>query len=341
MPSVARSRPMTEDQTMIPSSTLSPPSRRLDMIDALRGVALLGMFAYHLSWDLAYLGFVRQSLPFEPAMAWFAHAVAGSFLALAGAGLVLADDRGRDRAAYLRRLALVAGAATLVTIVSYFAMPQAMVTFGILHLIALMSVLGLPFLRMPRVVAALAAIVVAALPLAFRSPAFDHPTLAWLGLSTTSPNSIDFVPLFPWAAAVLAGIVAMRAILESLPDGAWAHWRAEGRFTRLLVWGGRRSLWIYLVHQPVFLALLFGLANVTGVRPATVDRGELFMNDCRSNCAASGGSADICQRACSCTADNARAAGLWDRLITNRLTPEQTTQIGEMARACVPQRRRG
>jgi uncharacterized membrane protein len=326
---------------MIPSSTLSPPTRRLDLIDALRGVALLGMFAYHLTWDLSFLGFVRQSLPFEPAMAWFAHAVAASFLGLAGAGLVLAEARGRDRAAYLRRLALVAGAAALVTIASYFAMPQAMVTFGILHLITVMSVLGLPFLRFPRVVAALAAMVLAALPLWFRHPAFDHPALHWLGLGTTSPNSIDFVPLFPWAAAVLAGIVAMRAILDAVPNGAWSDWRAEGRTTRLLVWGGRRSLWIYLVHQPVFLALLFGLASVTGVRPAMVDRGELFMNDCRSSCAASGGSADICQRACSCTADNARAAGLWDRLVTNRLTPDQNRQIGEMARACVPQRSRG
>ena len=332
---------MADNRMMIPSSTLSPPSRRLDMIDALRGVALLGMFAYHLSWDLAYLGFVRRSLPFEPAMAWFAHAVAGSFLALAGAGLVLAEARGRERAAYLRRLALVGGAAALVTLASYFAMPQAMVTFGILHLITLMSVVGLPFLHIPRVATALAAIAIAALPLGLRTAAFDHPALAWLGLGTISPNSIDFVPVFPWAAAVLAGVVAMRAILDSRPDGAWSHWRAEGRLSRLLVWGGRRSLWIYLVHQPVFLALLFGLAMATGVRPEAVDRVELFMTDCRASCAASGGSADICRRACSCTADTARAAGLWDRLIANRLTPAETSQIGEMARSCVPQRRGG
>lgn len=326
---------------MIPSSTLSAPTRRLDLIDALRGAALIGMFVYHLSWDLAWLGFARRTLPFEPAMAWFAHAVASTFLMLAGAGLVLADSAGRDRNAYLRRLALVAGAAAAVSLASFFAMRQAMVTFGILHQIAFMSVVALPFLRLPVLVTGAVALAIATLPLVFRHPVFDHPALHWLGLGTVPPVSIDFVPVFPWSAAVLAGIVVMRVVLSAARDGAWTRWRASRPFERLLVWGGRRSLWVYLVHQPVFLAILFAVASATGVRPEAADPGERFMTECRSSCSIAGGTAEVCRRACNCTADTARAAGLWDRLVTSRLTAEENTAINEMVRACVPPRRTG
>ena len=51
---------------------------------------MLGMFGYHLTWDLADFGFIDSGVPFSPAFRLYSHVVASAFLALAGASLVLA-----------------------------------------------------------------------------------------------------------------------------------------------------------------------------------------------------------------------------------------------------------
>ncbi len=56
---------------------------------------------------------------------------------------------GFDRRKFLRRLALVGGAAGLVSLATYLAFPENFIFFGILHAIALGSVLALPILRAP------------------------------------------------------------------------------------------------------------------------------------------------------------------------------------------------
>src|SRR5271170_1288630 len=92
---------------------------RIAAIDVARGLALVGMVVYHLSWDLAHFGFVPAGLPFSLGMRLFSHGVASAFLALVGVSLVLAHPDGLRRSVFVRRLATVAGAAILVTIATY------------------------------------------------------------------------------------------------------------------------------------------------------------------------------------------------------------------------------
>ena len=37
---------------------------RRDIVDVFRAVSLFGMVGYHLTWDLAYFGFVDRYVPF-------------------------------------------------------------------------------------------------------------------------------------------------------------------------------------------------------------------------------------------------------------------------------------
>jgi uncharacterized membrane protein len=237
-------------------------TRRIVAIDLARSVALLGMAVFHFTWDLELFGHIPPGTTLQGGWAVFARAVAGSFLFLAGVSLVLAHGEGIRWPGFLRRLVLVAAAALMITVATFLAMREAFIFFGILHSIAVASVLGLLFLRAPVWLTLAAAVAVWTLPEVFRSPAFDSRWLAWTGLAETSPRSFDFVPVAPWFAATLLGIAAAQA---GTAAGVWDRLRgAPGPVLRALAWPGRHSLAVYLLHQPVLIGLVWLYTRATG-----------------------------------------------------------------------------
>src|SRR5271156_2141253 len=87
------------------------PPGRIAAIDVARGLALLGMAAYHLTWDLAYFRLARPDLPYSPGMRVYSHIVACAFLGLVGVSLAIAHCDGPRWRAFFRRLGIVAGGA--------------------------------------------------------------------------------------------------------------------------------------------------------------------------------------------------------------------------------------
>lgn len=230
---------------------------RLVAIDLARTLALIGMAVFHFTFDLEMFGLVPPGTTTTGGWALFARLIAGSFLFLAGLSLVLAHGEGIRWPAFRRRFAKVAGAAVLVTAGTYAAFPQAFVFFGILHCIAVASLLGLLVLRLPWVVLLLLAGGVLWMDQALAFEALSSRWWAWIGLEVVKPPSVDFVPLVPWFAAFLAGMAAARLATRF---GLWARlarWQ-PGAVWQRLAWPGRHSLVIYLVHQPVLIGLLNG-----------------------------------------------------------------------------------
>lgn len=220
------------------------------------------MAVFHVVVDLELFGHLPPGTSQQGLWPWFARAVAGTFLFLSGISLWLAHGGQVRWRPFLRRLAVIALAAAGVTFVTRIAMPEQYIFFGILHAIAASSVVGLALLRLPKaLLLALAALIVAA-PWIIGGGVFDAPALLWLGLADWRPASMDYVPLFPWLAPCLAGIVAARwaeeaGLLTRLPNRS-----PITALARRAAWPGRHSLAIYLVHQPVLLALIwaFGAA---------------------------------------------------------------------------------
>lgn len=315
------------------SSVDKAPFGRLPVVDMARGVALLAMFAYHLTWDLAHFGYVDPLTPFAPAMRLFSHVIASAFLFIAGASLVLARRTPFAWGAYWRRFALVAGAAALVTAASWFLFPQAPILFGILHCIAAGSLLALPFLFLPWPAALAAAIAVAVLPFLVVSRAFDPPWAQWTGLGVALPDAMDFRPLAPWAAPLLAGVAATAFALPRGGREILARVSERSSPARLLAFGGRHSLLIYLVHQPVFFGLL--TAAVWAFPPSGPADEAPFRASCERQCLTSGAQPQVCVSACACTARGMKRLNLWDKLGANRLDSGEAALLSRLAGECV------
>lgn len=234
---------------------------RVPQVDAARGLALVGMAIYHFAFDLQMFGHLDPGTVQSGGWRFLARLVAGSFLFLAGLSLWLGHGQGVRWPAFLRRLGMIVVAALAVTIATYLAVPGAFVRFGILHAIAAASILSLPFLRLPGLVAVAVGLVVLALPLTGRAPVFD--AVPWLGLATRIPPMVDFVPILPWLAPALFGVAAGKLASRL---GLWArlaHLRL-GRSGRTLALAGRHSLAIYLVHQPALVALVWAASRIPG-----------------------------------------------------------------------------
>jgi uncharacterized membrane protein len=244
-------------------SVAPPASARIVALDLARTLALLGMAVFHFTWDLEFFGYMTPGTTLQGGWAVFARLVASSFLFLVGVSLVLAHGSGIRWRSFLRRLAMIAGAAAAFTAATAYAVPHAFIFFGMLHAITVASLLGLPFLRAPVWLTLAAALVVWVLPDVASAPTFDTRWLAWTGLAATPPASFDFVPVTPWFAATLAGIAAAR-----LADarGLWTRLRATtpGPLLRAAAWPGRHSLAVYLLHQPVLIGLLWLYTRATG-----------------------------------------------------------------------------
>jgi uncharacterized membrane protein len=143
---------------------------RVDCVDAARGFAIAMMFAYHFCFDLSFFRVIHQDFYNDARWIAWRSVILSSFLLLAGIGLALAHAAANAAAnpgsaanaaanphsarwswpRYWRRLAQIAACAALVSIGSYWVFPESWIYFGVLHHIALASVLALPLLRASR-----------------------------------------------------------------------------------------------------------------------------------------------------------------------------------------------
>lgn len=308
----------------------SPARPRLAGIDAARGAAVVAMVLYHLCWDLDHFGWLRLDLFTAPAWLAARAAILSSFLFLAGVSLVLTARAGFDARRFRRRWLVLAVAAAAITMVSLAVFPASPILFGVLHHLAVGSLLGLGFLRLPAAATLVAGAVVLALPGWAALPLFDPPWLSWIGMAAHDPDANDYVPLVPWFGVMLVGIA-----LGKLWDAkGWARPQGGGWSAAPLVWLGRHSLAVYLIHQPVLFAALWGL-TAAGLSPINGEE-RAFHASCVESCVGNGAEASVCAQSCSCIAGSLKQRGLWRGVLEQRLDPDTMTEVTAVIRSCRP-----
>lgn len=230
------------------------PTTRYDRLDALRGVAMLWMAAFHLAFDLNHFGFIHQDFNRDPLWTWQRVAIVSLFLLCAGVGQAIALAHGQSEARFWRRWIQVAGAAVLVSAGSWLMFPRSFIFFGVLHGIALMLIISRYGARAGGWLWPIGLGVIA-LPLFFNHPFFDSRMTAWIGLVTRKPITEDFVPLIPWLGVMLWGVAAGRWLLCHRPQ--WlTRLPPVPALTKPLAALGRWPLSFYLLHQPVLIGLV-------------------------------------------------------------------------------------
>ena len=232
-------------------------------MDALRGIAILLMIAYHFFFDLNYFGIAGIALQELP---WvlFQRIVGSMFLLLVGVSLTLSEARNTKGYAHHAKRALFLGAIALaITIATWVYPHEAFIKFGIIHVIALSTLIAPFFFRFGKV-NLLLGIAIIAVGLFAGNIHTDSPYLFWLGITSPDYTALDHYPMLPWFGVVLIGIYAGQTVF---PNGKSTLRIRESRPLPKLVLAklafmGRNSLAVYLIHQPVLVAAMLILKGV-------------------------------------------------------------------------------
>ncbi|MCW9030320.1 MAG: DUF1624 domain-containing protein [Gammaproteobacteria bacterium] len=248
------------------------------VIDLVRGFAILLMFIYHFSYDLDYFGFIQTN--FASGKFWinFRILIVTLFLTVMGISLYLASYQTLNKKRFAHRLLLLIVYSLLVSISSWVMFPKAMILFGILHFIAVASVLGLLFVQLSKcnlgkrnsgkinlgILNLMLGLIIIVMGQTLEYPVFNQPFLQWIGMMTKLPVTVDYVPIFPWFGIVLIGIYLGQLIAQRPADAFLLNWTSHHPLTKLMTLGGRHSLHIYMLHQPLFMGILYIISLIAG-----------------------------------------------------------------------------
>ena len=220
---------------------------RVEPLDAWRASAVLVMLFWHLCWDLTMYGTLPEETMFRQPMLGIRYYIVCSFVLLSGISARYSRSNAR------RGLQTLVCAMVITVVMYFFGEP---VWFGVLHLLGccmlLYAALGPRFEKLPPLPAAAGCL--ALFLLLHRICYGVRVTIPWLwmfGFRTREFYSSDYYPLFPWLFLFLVGSVLGGWIRSS--DAAWK----TKKVWPPLRWIGQHALWIYMLHQPVLMGILF------------------------------------------------------------------------------------
>ena len=225
------------------------PGGRIQIVDALRGLSILLMVAYHAGVDLFLFGLIPETLIYSPLLTVLQPLFAGVFIFLSGLSSQFSKSN-------YRRGVLTLLCAFLVSVVT--GLMDVPVTFGILHFLgSAMLLYGLlrdvcerwPLWPSFAVCGLLFAVCFCVFPLEVNK---EIPYLYVLGIKTEPFQSADYFPLLRWLPLFGAGTFWGRFVIQ----GGMPTWFYTVRIPFLPA-VGRRTLLIYLLHQPVVYGIVW------------------------------------------------------------------------------------
>jgi uncharacterized membrane protein len=226
-------------------TALKLKTTRLDFLDFLRGFTIILMIFFHFSYDLNFFKFVTIDFQESRFWYWLPRLIAGLFLFCSGVSLSIVHGSNIHWKSFNKRLLKITTGAILVSVITYFVYPERWIYFGTLHCLALSSLVAICFIKYPK------------WGLVFGTLIF----LLWYPLNILPmwPKlirpSLDNIPLIPWVFFVFLGMNSL-TFLQKIKIPSF-------KYQEKLIFLSQHSLKIYLLHQPILLALLFLVWKLT------------------------------------------------------------------------------
>lgn len=258
------------------SAATGAKKERLHTLDTLRGICIILMVVYHGFFDIwafnlfpgSFIEELVDTAYSSTLLSALQNFFSGLFILISGISCRLSRSNLKRGA----RLFVIAMGVTAVTIFA----GTGLIAFGILHFLSIaMLVFGICDRIIPRLFAKVPALVWAALfigvaaltktvnpiqPVAVSvfGARFELPLFIF-GFYSSGFFSADYFPLLPWIFLFFFGASLGRHLPKA--SDAPAIWRVR---LPVITAAGRHTLWIYLIHQPVILALLWLIERVSG-----------------------------------------------------------------------------
>ncbi len=247
--------------------------KRVGIIDEVRGIAVISMVIYHLYFDLVYFYGQDFGKIVDTIFEWWQPLIAGTFIFISGASSLFSRNN-------FKRGALCFFLGMAFTFATAFITPNAPIYFGVLHFLGIaMMIYGFIGHGTEHIPAVLGIILFAIVfvftwnvpsgyvgffglfKIYLPANLYSAKLLFPLGFPSADFASLDYFPLIPYLFLFFAGASAGQLFKSGRAAKGFYMTRFNG-----LAWTGRHALIIYILHQPVLIAILELVFKLLGKR---------------------------------------------------------------------------
>lgn len=234
-------------------------SGRLDWIDISRGIFFFPMLIYHI---FSIYDTTTGTIYSQKPIIHFLGNVRLLYIILAGISLYLASIKPQSIGAFLKkrwdRSYHIAYYALALTVLTYFLYPSKMIRFGILHFIALATLLVSPIAYVNSIPLTAACFIISIwISHGNLIPAISKPIDVVTGGSVPY-SSMDWFPLTRYLPYLLFGLLVAQLFELGKEDDKVTAKDKETPY-RQIEWMGKKSLELYAAHVIILMVVYYVL----------------------------------------------------------------------------------
>ena len=216
------------------------------------------MIAYHFIYDLKYFGYVDWNTPLGNGFWQWRTSILFGFIFAMGLSMGVAHARARRIRGFVERLLQISACALAITVMSLFMFSDSWIYFGILHFMGLASIVTFALVGRPRLAFCLGAAILFSFWIGWVPYSWPFMFIPDLPAYTE-----DFVSPFPWLGVAFIGLCLGELLVKNPAFMTkLSNWKIGGHLGKIIKFSGKRSLFIYMVHQPILFLIIITVGTL-------------------------------------------------------------------------------